>query len=211
VEHDLFGKPGSIRGSSPGTGHFPDHALIVEPQDVIPGEAEFADWCFITDAGMWSVTIVAVKPDWQILGSLARMLVGLGVGPLVQRGLDEALSLAVGFRGVGPGADVLEVEPLAEPAEGEGLVAGTVVGHDALDPDAEALVIGERGLEEGGGTASPLAVHNLGEGDARSIVDGDMDELPTGPFAACPQVALSSTVAGDAMADTVDSAKLLDI
>jgi hypothetical protein len=93
-------------------------------------------------------------------------LVRFGVGPFAQAGLDEALGFAVGLWRVGPGADVFEAKPFAEPAEGEGLIAGAVVGHDALDLDAEALVVGESGLEEGGGAALSLAGHDPGEGDA---------------------------------------------
>src|ERR1700739_4121080 len=139
------------------------------------------------------------------------VLVGFGIGPLAQRGLDEALGLAGGPRGVGPGAGMFEAEALAEPAEGEGLIAGAVVGHDALDLDAEAFVVGESCLEEGGGAASPLAVHHLGKGDARSIVDGDVDELPARSFAARAQIALSFAVAGNAMADAIDPAELFDV
>src|SRR5580700_4270804 len=120
-------------------------------------------------------------------------------------------ALPLVFWGVGPGADVLEAEPLAQPAEGEGLVAGAVVGHDALDFDAEAFVVGERRFEEGGGAALPLIGHDLGEGDAGVVVDGDMDELPAEPFAPCPPVALPSAVAGDAMADAIDPAELFDV
>jgi hypothetical protein len=43
----------------------------------------------------------------------------------------------------------------------------------------------------------------LDEGDARSVIDADMDELPAEPFAAGTPVALSSAVAGDAVADAV--------
>ena len=66
----------------------------------------------------------------------------------------EALGLAVGLGRIGLGADVLEAETLAGRAEGEGLVAGAVVGHDALDLDAEALVVGDSGLEEGDGAVA---------------------------------------------------------
>src|ERR1700676_663904 len=105
-------------------------------------------------------------------------MISLGVSPLPQTGLDEALGLAVGFWGVGLGADVLEAKPFAEPTESEGFVAGAVVGHDALDLDAEAVIVGERSFEEGRSAALSLAGHHLGEGDARVVVDGDMDELP---------------------------------
>ena len=41
------------------------------------------------------------------------MGVGLGIGPFPERGLDEALGLAVGLRCVGPSADVPEAEDAA--------------------------------------------------------------------------------------------------
>jgi hypothetical protein len=54
----------------------------VEPQQVVPGETESADGCFIIDAGMRPVPIVAVQPERQLLGSLPRVLIGLSVSPL---------------------------------------------------------------------------------------------------------------------------------
>lgn len=57
------------------------------------------------------------------------------------------------------------------------------------------------------GAALLLARHDPGEGNAGVIVDGDMDELP----AHAPAVALSLAVAGDAVADAVEAAKLLDV
>ena len=66
---NLFGKPAStpdqVRGRL-----FPDHALGVEPQQVVPGQTESADGCFSTDAGVWSVPIVSMQPDRQVFGSL---------------------------------------------------------------------------------------------------------------------------------------------
>src|SRR5580693_4050818 len=73
LEHAVSGKPVST---------FPDHALAVEPQQVVPGETESADGCFIIDAGMRPVPIVAVQPERQLLGSLPRVLIGLSVSPL---------------------------------------------------------------------------------------------------------------------------------
>ncbi len=58
----------------------------------------------------------------------------------------STLGLAVGLRRVGPGSD--EAEGTARVAEGEGFVAGAVVGHDAGEGDAKALVIGHRGMQE---------------------------------------------------------------
>jgi hypothetical protein len=50
--------------------------------------------------------------------------------------------------------------------------------------DAEACVVGERGLQEDGCATLLLGGHDLGEHDARVIVDGDMDILPAGTWIA---------------------------
>src|SRR5215467_9953621 len=73
---------------------FRDHALGVESQYVVLGQSEFADWCSIFDAGVWPVPIVAMQPVRQLVFSLARVFIGLGVGPFAQAGLDVSLDLA---------------------------------------------------------------------------------------------------------------------
>src|SRR5947209_19206095 len=138
-------------------------------------------------------------------------MIGLRIGPFAQAGLDEALGLAVGLGRIGLGPDMFEAEPLAQPAEGKRFVAGAVVGHHSHDLDAEALVVGQSGYEVGGGTALPLVGHDLGEGDARVVVDGHMDELPAESFAARSPIALPSAIAGDAVANAIDPAEPLNI
>jgi hypothetical protein len=102
---------------------------------------------------------------------------------------------------------VLEAQATAGVAEAAGSIAGAVVGHDALDGDAEACVVGDGDLEEGNGAGLALALHDAAEGDARGIVDTNVDELP----ADAAIVALAGAVTGDAMAYAVELAKLLDI
>src|SRR6185437_16246846 len=131
-------------------------------------------------------------------------VVGSGVGPFAERCLDEALGLTVGLGCVGPGSDVLEAQLLAGIPKGFGTVTGAVVGHDALDGHAQAFVVGDGGFEEGHGAFLALALEHLGEGDARSIVDADMDELP-----ASAPVAAALAVAGDAVAYAIELAELL--
>ena len=63
-------------------------------------------------------------------------------------------------------------------AKAKDVVAGAVVGHHPFDPDAEALVVGDGGFEEGNGAALLLVFPDLAEGNPRVIVDGDMGELP---------------------------------
>src|SRR5713101_1273823 len=86
-------------------------------------------------------------------------------------------------------------------------VAGTVVGHHPGDLDAEAMVVGQGCLQEGDGALFFLIRHDLGEGEARGVVDADMDELPADAAA----VALAGAVAGDAVADAVEASELLDV
>src|SRR5258708_18138243 len=160
---------------------------------------------------MRSVPIVAMEPSRQVFGSVIGVGVCGGVGPLAQRGLDEALGFSVGLGRIGFGPDVLQAEAFAGAGEGEGFVAGAVVGHDAHDLDAEACVIGEGGLEEGRGALLPLIGHHFGNGDAGRVVDADVDELPAEPFAAPAPIALASAIAGDAVSEAIDPAELLDV
>src|SRR5258708_35084304 len=46
---------------------------------------------------------------------------------------------------------------------------------------------------------------------APSVVDADMNEFPAEAFAAAAPVALACAIAGDAVADAIDPAELLDI
>jgi hypothetical protein len=144
--------------------------------------------------------VVAVEEEGEFLGTLLGVEVGTSISPFAQACLDEALSLAIGFGGVWPGADVLEAKPSAGVAEGKRSVAGAVVGHDAFDGDAEAGIVGDGGLEEGHGTSLSLVRLDLAEGQARGVVDADMDELP----ADATGVALALAVAGDAVADLIE-------
>ena len=135
--------------------------------------------------------VILMQPDRELVGATVGCGVGLGVSPFPERGLDEALGLAVGFRRVGLGADVLDAQLLASIAKGESLVAAAVVGHDAGDGDAEAVIISHSRLEKGNGAIGLLIELDLGEGDAGMIVDTDVDELPADAAA----VALASAIA----------------
>ncbi len=102
---------------------------------------------------------------------------------------------------------MLEAEPSAGVAESEGSIAGPVVGHDAIDRNAEFGIVGDSGVQEGHGAALALIGHNPGKGDPRCVVDADVDELP----ADAAMAALTGPIAGDAMADLVETPELLDV
>lgn len=55
--------------------------------------------------------------------------------------------------------------------------AGAVVGHVARDLHAQAAVVSDGLLEEGDGALLFLIPPDLGEGQARAIFDGHVDEL----------------------------------
>ena len=52
---------------------------------------------------------------------------------------------------------------------------------------------------------------DLGERDARGVIDADMDELPTASRARTTWVVLAGPITGDAMADALEAAELLDV
>src|SRR4051794_25099129 len=150
----------------------------------------------------------SVQPDRQRSGAVIRGGVGLSVGPFAQGGLDKALSLAVCLGRIRLGPDVLETEIAAGAAEGLGAKAGAIVGHHTGDRDAKARVVGDRRREEGDRALLLLLVReDLREGHPGGVVDADVDELPSD----APALALTGSVAGDAMADAVEAAELFDI
>src|SRR3954463_8885806 len=115
---------------------------------------------------MRSMPVVVVSPVIQGLGSLTRSLIDEAVSPLPESRLNEALTLAIGLRPVGPREAVLDVQLPA----GGGKVAGTerraVVGQQALDGDAQGLVIGDRIVQELDSAGLGLVRQHLGVADA---------------------------------------------
>src|SRR5262249_20333081 len=69
-------------------------------------------------------------------------------------------------------------------------------------------VIGDGSFEEGDGTFLALAGHELHEGDARGIVDANMDELPADADVTVDDARSSS---GNAVPDGADPAEFFDI
>lgn len=63
--------------------------------------------------------------------------------------MEEALGLAVGFRRVGFGVDMADVQGLAKPVEGLGAATRAVVRHPPLSLHAEAFTPGHHGYQEG--------------------------------------------------------------
>src|SRR4029077_17162914 len=142
--------------------------------------------------------VVVGDPGVDSSAPLGGGLVGAGVGPLAQAGLDEALGLAVGARRVGPGADMLEAGLGTGRPGVKGPVGRAVVGHDAFDGDAETGEPIERAAEESDGAFLLLVWQKLGVGQARGVVDADVQHLPADAVVAIDG---SGTAAGNAVAD----------
>ena len=131
------------------------------------------------------------------------MVIGTGVGPLAQGGLDKAFGLAVGARSVGAGEAVLDAELGTGGAEVARAIAGTVVGEQAANGDAVLGVEGDGGVQKGDGSFGLLVGQHAGEGKAGVIVDGDVQSLPAGELRAAAPAAIAANgdllIAGHAL------------
>jgi hypothetical protein len=96
-------------------------------------------------------------------------------------------------------------------AKGVGFVAGAIVRHYTGNGDAEACVVIDRSFKECNCALFLFVRHHLREGHTRSVIDADVDELPTWPRPPTTLVALTSTIARNAMAATIDPTELFDV
>jgi hypothetical protein len=92
-------------------------------------------------------------------------------------------------------------------AEREALIGRAVVGHDPLDRHAEALEPIQRTARESDGAFSALVRKNFTVGHAGRVIDRHVEKFP----ARATLVALPRAIAGDAMADAINAAELLDV
>jgi len=119
--------------------------------------------------------------------------------------LNKALRLAVGPWSVRFRPFVFDAQPLAELGEAMSDVARPVVAEDSLDVDPLLSKPMHCALQEGRCAGGSLIREDLGVGESRPIVNGDMDELPAGPTTAL------AIVASDAMSDPLDAPEFLDV
>jgi hypothetical protein len=155
---------------------------------------------------MRAVPVVIVEEEREASGALIGVGIGVSVGPFAERGLDEALGLAVGLWSVRSGEAVFEAESEDRGAHGMGAVTGAVVRIEALGLDAVFCEESQGGVEEGDGALRGFIGEELGESQTGMIIDGDVEELPAG---AGDMIALA--VAGDTMAGADDAGELLDV
>ena len=135
---------------------------------------------------------------------------GCGIGPFADAALDEALGLAVGLGGIGPGSPVGDAVMVEGGGEQPASVGWAAVGHDAPDGDAVPPEAGEAAAQEGGDVLA-LAGQQLRIGETRAVIDGDVQVFPPQATACGAPVALAGAVAGDAVSDAVDAAERPDV
>jgi len=78
-------------------------SLAVENHQVVQC-GDSGDRRLILKAGVRSVPVVLMEPERQILSAVAGGLIGPGIGPFPQGGLDKTLCLAVGLRRISSAA-----------------------------------------------------------------------------------------------------------
>src|SRR4051812_15665878 len=100
-------------------------------------------------------------------------------------------AFAVGARGVGPGAAMLQAELVAGTTEAVSVVARSVVGENAAGLDAELAEPRRGSSQEVSRAAIGLVRVHRREGQPRVIIDRHMQEL--GAEALDPVAAVSST------------------
>ena len=149
--------------------------------------------------------VVSLEPDWERGRALGGVLVGAGVGPFPESGLDEAFRFPIGLGGVGLGEEVSDAQLGAGFAVGGRAVASPVVGHDALDGDAELAVVRDHLQEEVHRRVLALVRADCRMTEAGVVIDADMQALPANAAHPVP------AVAGHTMTRPLDAAELLGV
>src|SRR5438128_2603996 len=180
-------------------------SLIVKRQQVVSGLVEATHGCDPSDALMWAMPVVMMRPPLQHHGALRGAWIGNPISPFAQSGLDEALGLAVGLRAVGASEAVLEAEPAAGSGEALGAKGGAIVGEYPFDRYAEAGKVGHAGTQESNRAGAAFIEFHLGKADPRMVINGHEQVFPTDPIDAV------AGVAGDAVAEAHDARQFFGV
>src|SRR3954469_14495208 len=130
--------------------------------------------------------VVVPEPAVKGRGAFLAVAVERTVGPAAEQRADEALRLAVGLRPAGARAQMAQPERAARDRVDGRSVARTIVGQHALDGDAVTLEERHGTAHEGDRGGGLLVVEDLGVGQSRAVVDGDVHELPASGAAPPP-------------------------
>jgi hypothetical protein len=178
--------------------------LGVNCQEIVRGHQATDGWS-TAERPMAALPIVVVEPGRQRLGAVPRVRVGPAVGPLAQQGLDEALRLAIGARGVRAGAQMAHARTATEAGEPRRDIARAIVAQDAADADAVAAEPRPGAPEKLRRRGAILLRQHLDVGQPRGVVHRHVDVLPADAAHPTP------TIPADAMAHPPNAAELLDV
>ena len=124
--------------------------------------------------------VIVLQPREERLVSFLGIRPMTSVSPFAQRGLDEALGLAVGAGSIGASKSMTDAEFRAGTTELARAIATAVVGEQAANADTVLSIKSQGVLQEGDGTLVSLIGQELGEGQAGVVIDGDMESFPAG-------------------------------
>src|SRR5579863_9403211 len=174
-------------------------------QHVVPIKAGTRDGWSTAEASMRTVPVVVMEPMGKMRGAFLRSVVGAGISPLAQRGLNEPLGFPVGAWGIRPRANMSNPVLLTHRAKNSRLVTRPIVGEQASHADSQSGVPSQRDNEKGRRRNSLLIAGDLREGNARVIVNGHVDVFP-------PSVGkVLITIAMDSVPHTTKTAQFLDV
>jgi len=175
----------------------------VVSQQIVTRDDSADRW--VAEATMAAMPIVVVQPTRQCAGALGRRVKRHAIGPLAQHGLDEALGFAVGAGRVGPRPPVQHALCATGGREDPRAVARAIVREHATDVNAAPTKPLHRAADKARDGNAGFIGEDFGVGDARAVIDADVDVLP--PDAA----RLAPAIAGDPMPDVLDPAQLFDV
>ena len=154
---------------------------------------------------MRSLEVVVVGPRLQAGISLQGSFPVFCVSPFAQGGLDEAFCLAVGLRGIRPGAVMPDGQAVAGVSETVGAITASVVGEQGAHGEA---VTGEefaRMVQEADGGLGLLIGEQLSKGQPGVVVDGHMQGQQAGMLALAAQPSIA------AQGDFAEAGHALDV
>ena len=154
---------------------------------------------------MWTLVVVEPEIGRERGGPTRRAAIRAAVGPLAEQRLDEALGFAVGLRAIWPREALAHRPPVTDRREDARAIGHGVIREEPPHADPAAAKPRERPLQKCGAVRRIIGGEHFRIGEARRVVDGDMQIFPAG--LARPPAA----VAMDAMADAHDAAQALQI
>jgi hypothetical protein len=166
----------------------------VVSQQIVLGNNPADRWLMV-DSAMSTMPVVVMQPAVERARTLERIREGHSVRPLAQHRANEAFGLAVRARRVWPGAPMLEPRGTTGGGEGTGPIARAVVRQHATHSHTAAPIPGDRAGQEGSDGRAAFIDEHFGVGNARTIVNTDVDVLPA------VAARLAASIPGDAMPD----------